>query len=76
MEQAETSIIKHIKCSDDLLPLLNYLLGSYIVDDINSIPNPIPDDYKFITADVFFSNQSSRSIVNKTNEIPYLQDIN
>ena len=70
MEQAETSILKHIKCSDDLLPLLNHLLrNTYIVDDINSIPNPIPDDYKFITADgILFSNQSSESIVNKTNE--------
>ena len=70
MEQAETSILKHIKCSDDLLPLLNHLLrNTYVVDDINSIPDPIPDDYKFITADgILFSNQSSESIVNKTNE--------
>ena len=69
MEQAETSILKHIKCSDDLLPLLNHLLrNTYVVDD-TSIPDPIPDDYKFITADgILFSNQSSESIVNKTNE--------
>ena len=59
------TLIQHIQCEESIRPLLQHLLGHiYIIENLDHLPNPLPNDKQFITTEgILFSHQTSEWLI-------------
>ena len=63
------ALIDQIKCDDSIRPLLQTLIGSvYLIDTLDPLPQPLPEEYQFVTPDGLFISHTASEFTGSDEE--------